>query len=205
MCRALWITLFLISGSPAVLFGRSRKLVEIDDYCQRVQAEFREAAPITFAGPDPWVQVDEALETARQDAVAYVYAAGPRIVWVFLQLNGAREIWHEDVYYFFREDGTLAKRKRNLEDTGANIALEVLTYYDHGRILKQKMHRHALGPGRQRMSAFEDEDAPEYLTVDDLPFPRTAEFWKRLARSTKRAVDVPDEIVDIFEANRQTH
>jgi hypothetical protein len=48
----LSLLLILILGGMAQ--GRPKQLSSIDDYCHRLKAEFIEATPILFSGPDPW-------------------------------------------------------------------------------------------------------------------------------------------------------
>jgi hypothetical protein len=182
MSRGCWLCL-LTAVLPASAFalGHSKKLTQIDIYCRQLEADFANSSPFVFSGPDPWIQMDELPGSMPNDALAYVYAAGADIRWVFLRIVDADDGWSEDVNYFFQEDGSIVKRVRLVQNPAANILLEVTTYYKDGRVLKQSAHHHALGRGHQDSSRFTDPDAPVFWTVDDLPFPKIPDLWRRLA------------------------
>jgi hypothetical protein len=174
-----WPLVGFLLASPA--FGHSKKLSQIDSYCRQVQTGFATAMPFVFSGPDPWVQMDELPAAMPDEALAFVYTVGPEVQWVFLRAVDLGNGWSEDVDYFFREDGTLAKRLRRVQSATANITLEVTTWYEHGRVLKERTRHHSLNRGRQDASKFNDPDAPVYWTTDDLPFPDIPDLRRRLA------------------------
>jgi hypothetical protein len=185
----------LLLASSGFAFGHSKRLKArlkaTDAYCAEVQQAVSPSSPFVFAGPDPWVQLDEEPTEMPSEALALVYAAGPDIRWVFLHLVDADEGWAEDVNYFFRQDGTIVKRVRQVQSPGSNVSLEVVTYYERGRILKENTRHHALNHGplnrdpvnrsREDLSTFTDPDAPVFWTLDDLPFPEIPDLWRRLA------------------------
>jgi len=171
----------LLLSLHASAFGRSKRLAEIDRYCLRVQAETSGTPPLIFSGPDPWVELDDGTPDSDDDAVAMIYTSGPAVRWVLLHLTSADEGWVEDISYYFREDGTIAKRERHVEAPAANVELDVTTYYQSGRVMKEIAHHHAMHRGRKNLSEFNDPDAPAYMTVDDLPFPDPSDLWRRLA------------------------
>ncbi len=118
----------------------------------------------------------------RTKRSAYIYSAGADIRWVFVRVVDSDAGWSEDIDYFFRQDGTRhesenATYSRRLQTS----ALEVVTYYENGQVVKEKSHHHALGRGKPDSSQFNDPDAPTFLNVDELPFPEILDVWQRLA------------------------
>jgi hypothetical protein len=173
-------TAWLLTISSAAS-AHPRKLSEIDSYCRQLQSSLSAATPFVFSGPDPWTEIDDLPASMPDEAVAYVYATGAEIRWVFIRIVDEDHGWSEDISYFYRDDGTIAKRLRRVESKSSNIALEVTSYFDNGQLLKEITHRHALKSGRQDSSQFTDPDAPVYWTTDDLPFPDILDLWHRLA------------------------
>ncbi len=170
-----------LAAAPALAFGHSKKIAEIEAYCKQVQAVSAFVVPFVFSGPDPWVELDEVPAAMPDQQLAFVYTSGWQVRWVFLRAVSTDEGWSEDVDYFFRDDGRIAKRVRHVQSVAANIALEVATYYRDGRVVKAKSHHRSLHPGRQDFSKFTDPDAPEFESTDDLPFPDIPDLWRRLA------------------------
>lgn len=162
----------LLLAPSAHAFGRSKRIKAIQSYCDDLQTEFMGSPPAVFSGPDPWTELDEVPSTMEDPALALVYAEGfatPR--WVFLRISGAdKDRWSEDINYYFRADGSIVMRERHLQLVSANVSLVEKTYYEHGKVLKDSTRHSALGPGKQKIAAFLDEPAPDYMTVDDLPF-----------------------------------
>ena len=171
----------VLAAAPVFGFGHSRKVSSIDEYCRLVRQDFASAVPFVFSGPDPWTEIDEVPADMPDQAVAFVYATGAQVSWVFLRAVDADEGWSEDVDYFFRRDGSIAKRVRHMQSVAANITLEVTTYYENGRVLKEVAHHHGLHHGRSDFSKFTDPDAPVFTSTDDLPFPDIPDLWRRLA------------------------
>jgi hypothetical protein len=161
--------------------GHSKRMAEIDRYCALLRQGTALSSPFVFSGPDPWTQLDEVPAQMPDEALALVYTVGPDVRWIFLRIVDANQGWAEDVNYYFQQDGTIVKRVREVESTAANVLLEVTTYYEDGRVLKEHTRHHSLGAGRQRLDAFEDPDAPLFWSVDDLPFPDIPDLWRRLA------------------------
>jgi hypothetical protein len=168
-------------GLTAVALGKSKLIDDIDQYCIRVQTETSGSPPLVFSGPEPWVELDEAPAYDDDDVIALVYTSGPAVRWVLLRIANVDERWAEDVAYYFRDDGTIAKRQRHVQAPGANVELDAVTYYEHGDVIKERVHHHALGHGRKHLSDFNDPDAPVYMRVEDLPFPDATALWRRLA------------------------
>ncbi len=201
MKRALaWLCLAAVVRPPLAC-ARSHKFAAIDAYCEQIKDEFRETVPVAFSGPDPWAQVDGLSTAFSDDVLAYVYAEGPAIRWVELTLSGPKGSWTQVVDYYFREDGTIAKRERFLRSLAANIDLQQVSYYKHGSVLKEHTHHHPLGPGREEGAKFDDPGAPVYLTVDELPFPDTPDYWRQLARSPEGLIDVPDQVLHVLKTD----
>ena len=107
-------------------------------------------------------------------------------------MNGPKQSWNQTVNYYFRDDGTIAKRERVLQSVAANIELQELSYYENGRPVKEFTHHRALGPGREDSSKLDDPDAPVYMSLDDLPFPDTPDYWRQLAGLPERLIDIPN-------------
>jgi hypothetical protein len=170
----------LVIAGPARASGHS-KTSSIDAYCNGLRAAFTSTSPFVFSGPDPWMQMDEVPASMPSDALAFVYAAGGDVRWVFLRITDEDGGWSEDIDYFYRDDGSLAKRTRHLESVSSNIELDVTTYYQQGRVLREKVRHHALSHGKIDSSQFSDPDAPVFWSVEDLPFPAIEDLWKRLA------------------------
>src|SRR5947209_6368988 len=89
----------LILAVPALLFGRNRQISQIDEYCERVNAELSSTKPLLFAGPDPWTEADDRETGDPPDVLAYVYTAGPQIRRVFLRVTDEDDGWREDIVY----------------------------------------------------------------------------------------------------------
>ena len=165
---------------PALTLGHS-KLTAIDANCLQLQTAFANATPIVFSGPDPWVLLDDIPASMPDDAVAYLYTAGTDVRWVFVRVVDSDAGWSEDISYFFNEHGAIMKRERHLQSTASNISLDVFTYYEAGRVLKEKSRHHALARGKPDASQFNDPDAPTFTSVHDLPFPDIQNLLQRLA------------------------
>lgn len=177
-CRSLICGLLLLL--PGGAFGRSKTGL-IDVYCQTLRSEFAGAVPFVFSGPDPWVKLDDVPASMPNEALAFIYTAGPDIRWVFLRITDENNAWFEDIEYYYRDDGSLAKRVRHLQSLASNIALDVSSYYAGGRLIKQKSHHYPLAHGKTDNSQFSDPNAPTFWSVDDLPFPAIDDLWKRHA------------------------
>ncbi len=156
------------------------KVVAIDGYCAHLQQAFGAATPFMFSGPDPWTEMDEVPAAMPAEALAYVYAAGGEIRWVFLRIVDEEQGWSEDVNYFYDQHGDLVKRVRTVQSGAANISMEMSNYYENGRAFKEVTHHHAMVHGRQDSSQFTDPDAPVFWTTDDLPFGDIMDLWSRL-------------------------
>jgi hypothetical protein len=173
--------LLCLLAAPAAAGKQSRKVLEINSYCEELKTSLNNATPFIFAGPDPWTEMDDVPASMPDDAVAYVYATGAEIRWVFIRIVDDQDGWSEDINYFYRDDGTIAKRTREVRSRPANIDFEVISYFENGKLLKESNKHHALGAGKQNSSRFVDPDAPVYWTTDDLPFPDILDLWQRLA------------------------
>jgi hypothetical protein len=193
MKRTLLLVLMVLAAGPPAAYGRPKKLAAIDLYCERLKTEFLESAPVLFVGPDPWTELEKRPDSIADDVLASVYAEGLKIRWVVLQIAGPNRQWSETVSYFFDKNDLLVKRERYLDQRAANIAFEEIRYYTNGEVLTERTHHHALGPGRQDSSQFDDPDAPDFLAVDDLPFPKSVNLWRQLASTRRRRVNrAPD-------------
>lgn len=162
-------------------FARSHPVLDIDRYCSVVRNELSGTTPFIFSGPEPWTELDEAPGEMPDEALAYVYTQGPAVRWVFVRWVDEEGGWQEDIQYYFRVDGTIAKRVRRLQSVAANVELDATTYYQRGAVLKEVTHHHALSKRVKPVADFSDPDAPQYLSVDDLPFPEIPDLWRRLA------------------------
>ena len=173
--------LFLAAAlHPLLCSAHAKKLATIDMYCEQLKDEFRETVPVVFSGPDPWTQIEEVDAKASDTVLAYIYADGPAIRWVVLALAEPKGNWRETVNYFFRNDGRIAKRERFLQSFAANIELTQVSYYENGHVIKDHTQHHAIGQGSQDSSKLDDPSAPEYLNVEQLPFPEAPDYWHEL-------------------------
>lgn len=173
--------LLLLFTQAALPLGKSRLIKAIDTYCSSLQDSLTAATPFFFSGPDPWTELDDYPDGVPDPVDAYVYTIGPAIRKVLLRVADPEEDWLEEITYFYRGDGTLAKRLRHLDEPGANISLEEVTYYANGRKIKDSTHRHTLDSGKQDLSQFDDPGAPVFWTVDELPFSDMVDVWRQLA------------------------
>ncbi len=155
--------------------ARPKKQAAIDEYCQKLRLDLVEAQPAIFAGPNPWVALDSSPGKLFDGQLAYVYYEGSRPRLLVLLMRGPRHEWLQTVSYFYGPDGLLLKRERYLEQTLANSALEESLYYENGRMFSRSSKDHALNGGHEDNSLFNDHDAPEFASTDDLPFPAGGE------------------------------
>lgn len=170
----------LLLALPAFPFGKSRRVKEIDSYCGQVQKSLAAATPFFFSGPDPWTELDDFPEGIPDPAVAYVYTVGPEIRKVLLRVADPDDGWAEEVTYFYREDGSLARLTRRLQHPAANLILQEVSYYANGRRIKDLIRHHALAAGKPDLARFDDPGAPIFWTVDELPFGEI-DLWRQLA------------------------
>jgi hypothetical protein len=98
-----------------------------------------------------------------------------------MHMADEEEKWQQDIQYYFNENGSIAKRYRQLFSAGANVELDETTYYEDGRVIKEITHHHPMIKGAKATEDFSDPEAPQYLSVDDLPFPDIPDLWERLA------------------------
>lgn len=184
---------------PAHALGHAKQLKAIQNYCNELDAEFAGASPDVFSGPDPWTELDEVPSGMVDQALALMYSEGKQPRWVFLRIKGPeKDGWWEDINYYFRADGTIAKRERHFQILAANITLSEITFYDQGKVIKDRTHHRALGPGKQNTSAFVDEPAPDYMTVDDLPFRDDSDSPARLVNSRQGLIQIPNQVFHVF-------
>lgn len=168
---------------PLTASGRSKQIDAIEQLCRDIAAEFPDGPSLVFDGPDPWSEIDAPPPQMTEGSWAYVYAEGPGIRWLFLREIGPGISWFQDTNYFYRVDGTLAKRQRSLSAFKSNINLNVTGYYDpSGRLLKEITRHHALTGKHENTGAFVDHEPPLFPTIADVPFSSDPELIQRLAR-----------------------
>jgi hypothetical protein len=190
--------------APLPLSGHSRQINAIDQLCRDIIAEFPDGPSLVFDGPDPWSEIDAPPREMTEGSWAYVYAEGPGIRWVFLREVGPGVSWLQDINYFYREDGTLAKRQRNLSAFKSNIILDVTGYYDpSGRLLKEITRHHALIGKHENTDAFVDHEPPLFPTTTDVPFSDDPELVRRLANrhSGNSGAQSPAQVVIVFSSS----
>lgn len=188
---------------PAHALGHSKQIKAIQEYCGRVEAEFAGSSPVVFSGPDPWTVLDEVPARMGDQALALVYSDGFVPKWVFLRIAGPREEgWSEDIDYYFRNDGSIAKRERHLQILPANMTLIQTTFYERGKVLKTVTHHHSLGHGKQNVAAFNDEPAPDYMSIDDLPFRSEDDGETEFVSLRKRLIQIPNQVFHILNSDR---
>lgn len=171
-------------------------MAAIEDYCGGLKAEFIEATPVLFSGPDPWAEVDESPPHFRDEALAIVYLDGENIRWVIMQLGTRQDAWTETVQYFYSAGGNLVKRERHLDEPTSNTALQEVLYYQDGSLLRKITKHHALAGGQENDALFRNHDAPEYLSTSELPFPRVDGVSRLLATTA------PKVAKSLLSANR---
>ncbi len=194
--------------------GRPKKEAAIDQYCERLRLEFVEAQPDVFGGPNPWVQLERPPERVREGMLAFVYSEGWQTRWVELLIEGPHHEWFQTVHYFYGADNRLVKRERYLEQVPANTALEEVLYYEDGAVFRKSSHHHPLKAGREDNTQFDDPNAPEFGSVEELPFPANSDGERPLAlgkrspglsADAQRLVQIPNQIVEVFQANGNAH
>lgn len=168
--------------------GRPKKQSAIDEYCQDLRRELVEAQPAIYAGPNPWVAIDSSPGQVFDAQLAYVYSQGSRTRLVVLLMRGPHHDWFQTVNYFFDADGLLLKRERYLEHGPSNTALEESLYYEHGKMFSRTGKDHPLSSGHEDSSIFNDPDAPEFGSSDELPFPAAADSTSEIARRDRPRV-----------------
>lgn len=167
-------------ASPAFPSGKSRTIQAIDAYCNALDDSLAAATPFFFSGPAPWAELDDFPEGVPDPAFAYVYTVGPDVRKVLLRVAGPEEDWLEDITYFFLGDGSLARLNRRFRQPAANIVLDEVSYFAHGRRIKDSTHRHAFRAGKPDLSQLNDPGAPVFWTVDELPFRDMLNSWRQL-------------------------
>jgi hypothetical protein len=188
---------FLLTA-PLPASGRSKQINAIDQLCRDIIAEFPDGPSLVFNGPDPWSEIEAPPREMKDGSWAYVYAEGPGIRWVFLREIGPGVSWLEDTNYFYREDGTLAKRQRNLSSFKSNINLDVTGYFDSGgRLFKEITRHHALNEQRENSAVFVDHEPPLFPTTADVPFSDDPELVRRLA-SVHSRTQLPAQVLIVF-------
>jgi hypothetical protein len=110
-----------------------------------------------------------------EGTLALVYAEGSQTRWVVLLVQGPHHQWSQTVNYFYGTDNRLVKRERYLDQVPANTALQEFLYYQQGRVFSKMSSHHPLKAGREDTSQFDDPNAPEFGSVDELPFPDDAD------------------------------
>jgi hypothetical protein len=113
--------------------------------------------------------------------LALVYAEGSQTRWVELLIEGPHHEWFQTVNYFYGTDNRLQRRERYLDQVPANTSLQEFLYYEHGRMFTKTSRHHPLKAGREDNSQFDDPNAPEFGSVEELPFPQDADAERRLA------------------------
>jgi len=169
---------------PLLAFGRSKHINDIEQICRDIIAEFPNGPTLVFSGPDPWSEIDTPPLEMTEGAWAYVYAEGAGIRWLFLRQVGPGESWLEDTNYFYRQDGTLAKRQRTLSSFKSNISLDVTSYYDpDGKLVKEITRHRALDGKHENTANFVDHEPPLFPTASDVPFSDDPDLSHRLAKA----------------------
>ncbi|HEX4227803.1 MAG TPA: hypothetical protein VHZ07_03975 [Bryobacteraceae bacterium] len=198
---ALFVWGAFLLYAPLPVSGRSKQIDGIDQLCRDIVAEFPDGPSLVFSGPNPWTEIDAPPPEMTEGAWAYVYAEGPGIRWVFLREVGPGVSWLEDTNYFYREDGTLAKRQRNLSAFKSNINLDVTGYYDpDGKLLKEITRHHALAGKRENTSTFADHEPPLFPSTSDVPFSDDPSLIRRLANVHSDGQS-PAQVLIVFRAS----
>ncbi len=168
-------------GYTLAAWAGTSKTAAIDDFCQATRAEFVEATPQFFSGPDPWVQLDRLPAAFADAAVATVYYEGHQVKWVVLSMQGPDNVWYETTHYFFDAKGLVEKRERHLDEYKSHIQVDEDLYFRDRKVFKTTYHHRALSendqPDAHRAGAadkenwdtFFDPDAPFYTDREDLP------------------------------------
>jgi hypothetical protein len=122
--HAAWLGL----GLSICAQGHPNRSRQIDQDSLAIRAEFLEALPHYFSGPEPWVQLDRLPDAFADAALVSIYSEGPRLRWLILEMAGPNNGWYETTSYFFDEAGHVEKRERQLEENTANVRVEESTY-----------------------------------------------------------------------------
>lgn len=142
--NASFLTLLLTLLLAPLIHARPSKTATIDTFCLTIRNEFLESTPAFFSGPDPWVRLDRLPNTFSDAAIATVYAEGPRIKWVVLEMQGPDNAWYETTNYFFDEDGFLQKRERRLNQYSSDIQVNESFYFEKRKRIKSSFHHQRL-------------------------------------------------------------
>jgi hypothetical protein len=180
-----------LAAVPVLATAKNKKIEEIDAYCSGIESKLRSTAPYVLTGPDPWVLLDAAPAEMEDSALAFVYAEGPRIRWVFIRLAAESGQWLEDVNYYYDPAGSLVRRTRHLDYAPANLQLDETIYFDEGEVFKEKVHHRNLRRGKQDTGNFVDQDPPAFVDVDDLPFLDLLDLTRRIIWLPERLIQIP--------------
>ena len=197
VCPSSVKTFLLLILLGQVTHARAAKATTIDAFCLKTRNEFLESAPTFFSGPDPWVQLDRLPNTFPDAAIATVYAEGPRVKWVVLEMQGPDNAWYETTNYFFDENGFLQKRERRLDQYSSHIQVNESFYFENRKRIKTSFHHQQLSENnsaekdKENWDTFYDPDAPLYTTTADLPESFLKVEFKQLASFSKLYISNP--------------
>ena len=105
---------------------------------------------------------------------ALVYAAKTELpLKVGMLFNSESGDWVQEIEFYFRADGSLAKRYENLRTFYGNVTAHRYTWFDcNGKELKSERKFFELGAKKRTTpdGDFQDEPFPPYKRLKDLPF-----------------------------------
>jgi hypothetical protein len=140
---------------------------------------FANVASGTDKGPDRWRRFRS--EAERQEAesghnlneTAFVWLKAGKVVGANFTFQSGSRDWAHFVMYYFREDGTLAKIRAQLNTFYGNISvMREQVYSSSGKLLRKTTRYLDLESQEPRRPTadFQDEPIPVYRRVRDLPF-----------------------------------
>lgn len=166
---------FSISAQPTAIAAISSYTTQVDRFIGHHQGRIF-ANAVTEDEQDHWREFKGVGELQRSETLypeqAHVWLKRKNPVAVRFALTSLSGDWIHYLYYYFREDGTLAKLQSRLNTFHGNVTVIRNKFYDaEGKLLRtttRYFDLHSQKPIRPR--DFMDDEIPVYLRVQDLPF-----------------------------------
>lgn len=145
---------------------------QVDRFSKRHPKRIFANAPETESGPDRWREFKTAAKLEGFDESAYVWQKTGKVVAANFTFTSQSGDWVQDVNYYFREDGKLAKVHAHLNTFHGNLSVIREKFYDAGgRLLHTSTRYLDLNSQKPTKSRdFMDAPVPVYLKARDLPF-----------------------------------
>ena len=151
-------------------------VVQIKAYAAQVDERIKQIKPRMFLQMDAtskWTEVKETPDAAAAVANVYVDPAGTTMA-AFFSFAPAAKDWVQFANYYFRADGTLAKKNELLNTTHGRVSVSRETLFGcQGEELKATEQFVDLGTKHKKKRPgddFVDQPSPVFTKVEELPF-----------------------------------